>query len=221
MVCLGTYDEEMACSVPCSVTYTPEKAPRWQPFFLEEPSEEEKAEMDRLEAVAKGEETAEEANAEVSDDSDLGKLLKEAEGIKLDMSNREAIQESTAKIVELLEANGSLDLPEGLKMKVGQGILQHTDLSAPELIKVFAKEFGFRKAKAEKAKAKESAIEAGCANPANAPLLLVFEEMASVCIFCLQALSLLVIVTIIFLLTTNLFPLVPFSCVALFQGAEH
>lgn len=146
VACLGRFDEEHQARIPCAVTYKLEKAPRDQPWFTDDPTEEEKAEMDRLEAVAKGEDDGAAVDAaDVDPNSDLGKLLKESEGIEVDFSGKAAIQATTAKIMEVLEANGNLDLPDRLKMKVGQGLMANKEMTTPELIMLFAKEFGFKK----------------------------------------------------------------------------
>ena len=148
VACLGNFDEEHQTHIPCAVTYKLEEAPRYQPWFTDDPTEEEKEEMDRLEAVAKGEDVAAAAAdaADVDPNSDLGKLLKEAEGVEIDVAGKAAIQATAAKIMEVLEANGNLDLPEdGLKMKIGKGLMANKEMTAPELIMHFAKEFGFKK----------------------------------------------------------------------------
>ena len=41
-------------------------------------------------------------------------------------------------------------------------------------------QYGFAKENAEVAKAKEEAVEAICANPANAPLIMAFKEVSKV-----------------------------------------
>lgn len=181
VVCLGTFDESSQVKIICNVDYKIEDAPRFQPWFTEDPTEEETAEMDRLEAVSKGEEEdlIGDAAAAAGDDSDLGKLMKTGEGIVLDTSGKKGAMKASAKqLVELLEANDSLDLPGDLLMKVGKDLLNNKDKTTPELLQMFAKEFGWKTAKEAKAKGKEAALKNNCACPANAAIVLVFDEMA-------------------------------------------
>jgi hypothetical protein len=44
----------------------------------------------------------------------------------------------------------------------------------------FLLQYGFLEVKAEQAKSKEAAIQANCANPANAALILAFQECSKV-----------------------------------------
>ena len=148
VLCNGTFDEATQTRIPCEVEYTLEKAPRFHPWFTDEPTEEEKEEMDRQVAAAKGEDESKVDAKDVDPESNLGKLLKEAQGIEINLAGKAAIQATTAKIMELLETNGTLDLPEdGLKMKIGQGLMANKEKTAPELIAYYAKQFGFKKGK--------------------------------------------------------------------------
>ena len=186
VLCNGKFDEETQIRIPCSVEYKIEEAPRWQPWYTEEPTEEEIEEMKRLEEVANGGEA--DNGGEVVAGSELEKLLKDAEGLEVDTSDSKAIKATTAKLVKIFETNGTLDLPDDDKMKmkqVGPIVVGNKGLDAPALVKTIAKHFGFKEAKAAKAEAKKAAID--CANPANAPLVAAFNEMADVssdCLFC-------------------------------------
>lgn len=163
--------------ISCDIVYSFSEAPRAK-WFDEEPSEEEKEEMDRLAEVAKGNEPS---GAEPDDDSDLGQLMKAAEDIDLDFSTDAATKASTQKMMKILQGSSAkLDLPEkdALRMAVGRTLVANKKESAPDLVKMLVNQFGFVKAKAEKAEKKKAAVEATCAVPENAALLCAFKELA-------------------------------------------
>jgi len=179
VVCMGTFDEDRQIRIPCEVTYQGTDAPRWMPWFDEEPSEEQKLEMEQLEKEAKGEV---DHDAQVDGDSDLGKLLKKAEDLKLDLSDSSAIKKTTAAVVEFLMKDGSLDIPgdeKSLKMTVGKTLISNKDLPASDVIKLLAKHFGFAEVKKEKAKIKGTAVSESCACSANGPLVAAIDELSS------------------------------------------
>jgi hypothetical protein len=159
------------------VTTTIEKAPRL-PWFTEQPTEEEVEEMNRIEAEATGEEIEGKPHDE---DSDLGRLIKSANDIKLDFSNKATTQATTAKVVQLLQENGKLDLPDDerkLRMDVGQLLVANKGVALTEILTKLVKQFGWVDIKAAKAKKQEEAAGSSCAVAANAPLLMVMKELS-------------------------------------------
>jgi len=133
-----------------------------------------------LEDIAKGEEP--EGAKDVDENSDLGKLMKAAEDFEIDMSNRDGIKKSVAKMVDLLEeSDAKLDLPdEEKKIRVGVGKIlnENKDKSPPELVKLLVNQFGFAKAKAAKASKKEGAASGKVVCKENASLFLAFKEIS-------------------------------------------
>jgi len=88
--------------VPCRASFKLEDAPRIQPWYTREPTEEEKGEMDRLEAIAKGEESK---FVTAGDGTDLGTLMQHADTSleTMDFSGKEAILASVKSMFELLQ----------------------------------------------------------------------------------------------------------------------
>jgi hypothetical protein len=146
--------------------------------YSEEPTEEEKAEMDRLIDEASGKEDSSAANSD-----DVAKLVKAASKLEWKLGNRKDLKTSTGGMVDLLlEHDGKkVDIPqdrqEAIK-KVGPVIVANRELSAPEVIPVIVKEFGFLEDKKQKAAKKESAIEKTTKNLNNSGIVGAFQELS-------------------------------------------
>ncbi|CAB9527172.1 poly ADP-ribose polymerase [Seminavis robusta] len=179
VTCNGRFDEDRQVRIPCTTTYNLDNVPRAEPWHMEEPSEEEVAFLDREEAEARGEEVE---GAPVDENSDLGKLLKEGKDLELDFSSKEKTRATNKKVIEILQANGSLDLPEDekkLRQDVGQILIAMKESSNDEILTKLAKEFGFTAKKAAKAQKAEAAISESCKVSANGPLLMAIKELSS------------------------------------------
>lgn len=114
--CSGRFDEEISVRIPCSFRgdRTSDKTPRYQPFYLEEPSEEEKEAMDKLIEEAQGGDSENQGS-----NSHAGKeLLQQAESMDWKLTDKQGIQAATAELVELV--SGKIDIPEdNMKMNLG------------------------------------------------------------------------------------------------------
>ncbi|KAG7355069.1 helix-hairpin-helix domain containing protein [Nitzschia inconspicua] len=174
--CGGRYDEDTGTIQLCSFTAPragKKAAPRLVPFFLEEPSEEEKEAMETERAKIRGEQ---EGDLKYEDNQTAMELLNQAAGMKIDLQNKDGIQKAANAFLDLVK--GKVDLPENRnsKMEVGRLMMSNNDKTPKEIMMAIFDKYGFVEAKAENAKTKVAAVQASCANPANAALILAFRE---------------------------------------------
>jgi hypothetical protein len=170
--CSGHFDEDHQMRIPCDFK-GPREDPtlRLHPWYTEEPTDEEKEAMDKIMEQAKGDGDSPETEAGTD-------LLAEAEQLDWKLTNKAGLQKATAELVELIA--GKVDLPEGKnpKMILGPIVVANKDKTPKEILQAVLDKYGFKEEKAKKAAAKAAAVEKACANPKNAPLLLVFQEIA-------------------------------------------
>ena len=176
--CRGRFDEDTARIVPCTFQaprLDTQRVQRLFPFYLEEPTEEEKEAMKKQREEGRGEGVNKYADNPVAQD-----LLKQAESLDLDLASNEGKKKAAADFVGLVE--GKVDLPENrnAKMEIGKLVMANQDKSGKEIMEAIFSKYGFAKEKEEKAAAAEAAAEAACKNPKNAPLILAFKECAKV-----------------------------------------
>lgn len=176
--CAGYWDEDTNMKTKCTYSVPSSSAPRLQPWYSEEPTQEQKDEM---------KEFTEQQIALATGKSPKGppsELLEAAE--KLDWPDT-SIPAQRKKAVELMYevcTTGSvkIDLPEDQK-KAKQKIFglfstASGPLSATEVLESVVKEFGIAAAKAEAKAKQEKAIAAGCECAANAAVLQAFQELS-------------------------------------------
>lgn len=146
------------------------------PFYLEEPTEEEKEAMENQMKEARGEV---EGADRFKDNPVAQELLQKAEALEVDLDSNEGKKKAGADFLILVE--GKVDLPESrdAKMEVGQFVMSHSDLTPRDIMMKLMEKYGFVEEKEEKAKSKEAALEANCANPKNIPLIMAFQECAN------------------------------------------
>jgi hypothetical protein len=171
--CSGRYDEDNSIRIPCSFkgNRTDVKTPRYQPWYTEEPTDEEKEAMDKLIEQALGDEN--------QGDNAVGKeLLAEAEKMDWKLTNKKGIQAATAELVELV--SGKVDIPasKNAKMALGTLVVGNTDKTPKEILQIVIDKYGFKEDKEKKAAAKEASAETICGNPKNAALLMALQELA-------------------------------------------
>jgi hypothetical protein len=173
--CGGHFSEEMQRPIPCSYTCSRLKAPRYLPFYLEEPTEEEKEAMIQQLKEARGEI---EGADRFQDNPVAQELLQKAEALELDLDSNKGKKKAGTDFLNLVE--GKLDLPENrdAKMEVGQFVMSHNDKAPRDIMMKLMEKYGFVEEKAEKAASKEAKLEASCANPKNIPLIMAFQECA-------------------------------------------
>ncbi len=92
-------------------------------------------------------------------------ILREAEKMEINMDSKAGKQKAVTDILEMVK--GKIDLPENrdAKMEIGKLVMAQSQKSAKEIMLEIFDRYGFKNVKAEKAAAKEAAVEAACANP--------------------------------------------------------
>eukprot|EP00934_Nitzschia_sp_Nitz4_P003434 Nitzschia sp. Nitz4//scaffold29_size155292//65550//67145//NITZ4_002656-RA/size155292-processed-gene-0.45-mRNA-1//-1//CDS//3329546442//3424//frame0 len=173
VVCMGRFDEDNQVRLPCEFQGDrSDPKLRCKPFYLQEPSEEEKEEMDKLQEEARGESNP--ASSEAAEE-----LLEAVRKCNWDLSNPKGIKNATTEMVELVK--DKLDLPEGrdLKRLLGQIFVSNADKGAEGVAQEILDKYGFKEDKEAKQEAKQAALEAACENPKNGSLLMAFQELAT------------------------------------------
>lgn len=140
--------------------------------FTEEPSEKEKEEMDKLEAIASGEDT-EDSNG------DLANMKKESASFEWNLSSKDGIRSATEDAIALLKKyNASLPEDETkAKQKVGPVLLAHKREKPEDIVAALWKEVGKKVSKEEKDE-KDKALEKTTNVDANAKLVAAFQELS-------------------------------------------
>jgi hypothetical protein len=106
--CRGRYDEDIGRVIPCSYTaprLDSKGVKRCHPWYVHEPSEEEKEGMKKEREEGRGE-----AEGMFSDNPVAQELLKAAESLEIDLSTNPGKKKAAADFVALVE--GKVDLPE-------------------------------------------------------------------------------------------------------------
>jgi hypothetical protein len=174
--CSGRFDEENNIRQPCGFkgNRTDEKqVGRFQPWYTEEPTEEEKEAMDKLMEQTRGEDDKAGATSDKGVD-----LLQQAESMNWKLSNKEGIKKATAELLGLVEDKVDLPASKNAKMTLGSMVVGNSDKTPKEIVQLVIEKYGFKEEKEEKAAAKEAALEGMCENPKNAPLLMAFQELS-------------------------------------------
>ena len=177
--CGGYWDEDLNTKTTCMYKVPNSSAPRLQPWYSEEPTEEQKEEMSEFTENQKANATGKSRKGPPSE------LLEAAEKL-LDWPDTSdpSQRKKACEIMYEVCTSGSvkIDLPEDQK-KAKQKIFglfstASGALSATDVLESVVKEFGIATAKAEaKAKQKE-ALAAGCECAANAAVLQAFQELS-------------------------------------------
>ena len=178
IACPGYYDEDIAVRISCGYTTKVSAAPRLQPWYSSEPTDEEieamKAITDQHEKVGSGK-----GSSEVPPD-----LLEAAENLDceemgdfMELDNRAKAQ----ALVDLCTKGATkIDLPQDEKkarQAVGKILMNNLEKNAVELLKDVMEQFGMVGMK-EDAKAKQkSAIGSSCTCAANAGIVQAFQEL--------------------------------------------
>lgn len=173
VVCMGRFDEDSQMRIPCDfVGKRTDRKNRLLPFYLEEPTEEEKEEMTKLQEEARGE-------GEVSESPAAKELLEAADKCKWEVDTPAGLQQTAAELVAIVK--DKVDLPEGRDPKrlVGQILVSNKDKGAKGVLEEIIAKYGFKEDKEAKKEAKQAVMEAACENPKNAALLLAMQELAT------------------------------------------
>lgn len=182
--CLGYYDEDLARRIPCGYAVANSSAPRLQPWYKDEPTEEEMEAMKNVTeehvAMANGKMSSMSAGGTVIVPLDLLAAVQE-----LDTDGRWDDADIKTKAQLLVDigttaTDTKLDYPQDEKkamMSVGKMILQNQDTSAVEMIKLLMLEFGIATVKEEAKARQKSAMANSCVVPENAGIIQVFQEL--------------------------------------------
>lgn len=169
--CQGGYNEEAASRMPaCGYEIAASKAPRFQPWYSQQPTEEQKKEM--------------EVQAEGKTDAEIPQELIQAvknldwpATIATDASSMKAAAHMMAAL--LTEGRIKVDLPEGNAYRsVGMIINNNKESSAIEILEIIVKEFGFAETKVAAKKAKTEATASSCKCAANGPVVAAIKELS-------------------------------------------
>lgn len=161
--------------MPCAYKNKTASAIRLQPWYFEEPSEEQ---MEELKAITdKHKESAGGAAATVSDiPAEVVEAAKKLEWP--DTSTMEGKKAAAKLMVDL--CTDAIDIPEDTKkasMGIGKIIVNNSEASATEILELVVKEYGIKELKQAASANQKNAFEASCACPANAPIVQVFKEL--------------------------------------------
>lgn len=175
--CGGYFDEDMNVRIPCAYKTTASNAGRLQPWYYEEPTEEQSEEMKAI--TEKHAENASGGGA--AGTSDIPEEVVEA-AKKLewpDTSTMEGKKSAAALMVDL--CTDVIDIPEDAKkasMGIGKLIVNNPEASAMDILELVVKEYGIKEMKAAASASQKGALESSCAYPGNAPIVQVFQELA-------------------------------------------
>lgn len=140
--------------------------------FTEEPSEDEKEEMDKLEAIASGEDVE-------NSSGDLSKLKSESAALDWNLGSKVGIRSATEDAIALLKKYDA-NLPEDdakAKQKVGPLLLAHKNEKPEEIVAALWKEIG-KKASEHEKEVKNQALEKVTKVAANTGLVSAFKELS-------------------------------------------
>lgn len=170
IVSMGLYED--GTRIPSDfVGERTDKSLRLHPFYTEEPTEEQKKEMEALKDKARGKE-------EATDSAAGQELLEQAKKFNWDLSSAKGMKDAAAELVAHVE--GKVDLPEGhdAKRKLGPLIIANMGEGPEGIVKAVIEKYGFKEQKEARAEAKQKVLEQTCENPKNAPIVQAFLECA-------------------------------------------
>ncbi|KAL7570144.1 hypothetical protein ACA910_019983 [Epithemia clementina (nom. ined.)] len=184
--CGGSFDESTQRRIECCFTCAAEDAPRWQPWYETEPTEEEAQAMDDLiEQYKDAEGVPATMNGKGKEDQDAKKLIKAVAKINWDLTNNQGIKSVVNVLYEILSdkenSSKKLDLPDDpkqAKMKILETVNMNRDKSAEEMIPILIQEFGWAEAKLAKKAKKQAALVDAVACEANAAIVAALQELA-------------------------------------------
>eukprot|EP00559_Dactyliosolen_fragilissimus_P009429 CAMPEP_0184858632 /NCGR_PEP_ID=MMETSP0580-20130426/3718_1 /TAXON_ID=1118495 /ORGANISM="Dactyliosolen fragilissimus" /LENGTH=436 /DNA_ID=CAMNT_0027354885 /DNA_START=251 /DNA_END=1561 /DNA_ORIENTATION=- len=176
--CSGYYNEEYAYKENCPVKMPIERAPRLQPWYSREPSEEEKEKIDAIFEAAKN------PTAARASEIQAGKtqLSEEIGNLEWNMDSPKGIKKAASDMLEVIARDATIDLPgdqSKARMGIGKLILTNKSKSALEILELVIEQYGFKATKDEAIKRKSEALESLCGHPANTPALQAILELSN------------------------------------------
>lgn len=176
--CSGYYDEDMGARIPCSYKNTTEAAARIQPWYFEEPSEQQAEEIKEITEKYKAN-----AGGEVLDSGNVPAEIRSAvkDAKWPDTSTIEGKKDAANLMVKL--CSDSIDIPDDEKKArqgIGKIIVNNPDATATDILELVVKEYGIKELKAAASANQMGALESSCACPSNAPIVQVFQELKDI-----------------------------------------
>ena len=175
--CNGYFDEDTQVRLGCSFKSEIASAPRLDPWYTHEPTEEESMEMDSQDEAAKtgivGGEQTEEVNTETK------KLMKLASGMEWNISSPDGMKKAAKDLLSICKKK--LALPEEEKrarMQIGKIIAANRTQSATEVLSEVIFQVGYTEVKKQAKKRQQKVHESLCAHSSNTPIMEAFMEMA-------------------------------------------
>lgn len=173
--CTGYFDEDIGRHLPCAYKTKTAAVARLQPWYFEEPSEEQ---MEELKAAIEKQKAA--AGGEAATTFDIpAEVLESAKKLEWpDTSTMDGKKAAAKLMVEL--CTDVIDIPEDAKkasMGIGKIIVNNPGTSAIEILELVLKEYGIKELKQAASEKQKDAFETSCACPANAPIVQVFKEL--------------------------------------------
>ena len=176
--CAGYWDEDLNVKTRCPFSAPNSSAPRLQPWYSEEPTEEQKEEMNEYIEQQKALATGKSSSGPPTE------LLEAAKKLDWPDTSIPAHRKKACELMYDVCTSGSvkIDLPEDQK-KAKQKIFglfstASEAMSAVDVLTAVVKEFGLAAAKAESKAKQKKALAAGCNCPANAGVLQAFQELS-------------------------------------------
>lgn len=175
ILCKGYYNEDIAARMQCGYATKASSVPRLQPWYSEEPTEEQLEEMkaitEKHEALADG--------GGGGADGVPPELVEAAE--ELESWDTSSGREKAQLLVDIGTSHKTkVDFPQDEKkarIAVGKMILSNQDATAVEMLELVIKEFGVASAKMEAKEKQKSAMAHSCVVPANAGIVQAFQEL--------------------------------------------
>lgn len=181
IICKGYFDEETQYRIPCQYKAPASKAPRLQPWYTDEPTEEE---MEAMKAVTENHiSMGSGAGGGGGGAGDVPQDLMDA-AKELDWPIASPKQAAQALLEMCTTGSTKVDLPQDEKKArtaIGKLLLNHRasnpDATAIEMLELIIKEFGISAAKKEAKAKQKTAVAANCTCPENAGIVQALQEL--------------------------------------------
>ena len=172
--CNGYFNEDLNVRETCLAQMAVDKAPRFHPWYQNEPTEEEKEQIKaslEAPAVAQGDDVKDAKSA----------LIKAVKKLKWDLSSPSGIKKAATDLLETCTSDDIIDLPadkKKAKMGIGKLIVANKSMVAVEILDLVIDQYGFKKVKKEAAKVKSETIGSVCKNQSNVGALEAMLELS-------------------------------------------
>lgn len=172
-LCNGYFDEDLQLRKSCFYVCPIDKAPRLGPWYVEEPTEDEKKQMEEQLENAKGG-----ASGLDGDNKELEGLSKKVKELDWNLSNVAGIKKAANDILKIVWKE--LDLPDNEKkarMAVGKVVIANKNKSAEEMLQLIVEQFGFVSVKKTQSESKTKTLTTMCGHKANVSIMEAILEL--------------------------------------------